>query len=201
MDKGEVFMARRGTLPGCSRRARARKLLGAQANHFQTEEPNMRMTLPTAALGLATALLGAGCASTPPPTAQLAVAAASIDAARAAGAPQYAAAELNTAQAKLEQARRLVQSRQHGPARELAEQADADAQVARTKSQAERSRLAVTEVREGLRLLQEEAQRGTPPPAGDVPAGVPPPQPLPPATPLPPPAGHPSEQVPATPAR
>jgi hypothetical protein len=127
-----------------------------------------RRTAPAAAL-LAlpallagTALLGTGCSSTPPPTAQFAVSSAAIDTARSAGAAEFAAAELNNAQSKLDQARRLAEARRHEPARELAEQAEVDAQVARSKSQAERARRSVTEVEESLRLLREEMNRTQP---------------------------------------
>jgi hypothetical protein len=142
---------------------------------------------PVAAL-LACALLGAGCASAPPPNEQLAVATASIDAARAAGAAEHAAVELNGARAKLEQAQRLAQAREFAKARELAEQADADAQVARSKAGLQRSQLALAEVEEGLRLLREELERAAP----QAPGLPPPAAPLPPPTPAPVPAPAPA---------
>jgi hypothetical protein len=151
----------------------------------------MRVPLSVAAPAalVACALLSAGCASAPPPNEQLAVAAASVDAAGAAGAAQHAPVELNGARAKLEQARRLAQARDFAKARELAEQADVDAQVARSKAGAQRSQLALAEVEEGLRLLREELERAAPQAPGLPPAApLPPPTPTPAPTPVPAPA-------------
>lgn len=143
---------------------------------------------PAAAL-MACALLGAGCASAPPPNEQLAVAAAAVDAARAAGAAEHAPVELNSARAKLEQARRLAQAREFAKARELAEQADVDAQVARSKAGAQRSQLAVAEVEEGLRMLRQELDRAVPQAPGMPQPAAPLPPPTPAPVPVPAPAG------------
>lgn len=107
---------------------------------------------------LGAALLGA-CASGPPPTAALAASTASYEAARSAGAPEYAAAQLNTARTKLERARALAQTGKNVEAIRLAEQADADAQLARATAASERSRRAVAEVEASLRTLREELSR------------------------------------------
>ncbi len=124
--------------------------------------PAIRPTLP-AALRLVAPLLCAGalaaCASTPAPTAALAAGAASYEAARSAGAPEFAAAELNNARTKLERARALAQSGNNREAIRLAEQAEVDAQLARAMAGSERSRRAVAEVDAGLRTLREELNR------------------------------------------
>ena len=101
----------------------------------------------------------AACASTPAPTAALAAGASSYETARSAGAPEFAAAELNSARTKLEQARALAQAGKNREATRLAEQAEADAQLARAMSASERSRRAVAEVDASLRTLREEISR------------------------------------------
>ena len=101
----------------------------------------------------------AACASTPPPTAALAAGASSYEAARSSGAPEFAAAELNSARTKLEQARALAQAGKNREAVRLAEQAEADAQLARAMAGSERSRRAVAEVDASLRTLREEMNR------------------------------------------
>ena len=103
--------------------------------------------------------LVAGCSTTPPPNAALAASAASLEAARAAGAAEYASVEWNSARAKLDRARALAQSRDYREATRMAEQADADAQLARARTSAARSQLAVTELESGLSTLREELAR------------------------------------------
>lgn len=126
-----------------------------------------------AAAGAAVAALGAGCASGPDPAPALAAGAASLEAARAAGAADYAAAPLDAARAKLERARLLARSGRSGDneqALRLAQQADLDAQLARALAGAERSQRAVGEVDASLRTLRRETER----PAVPAPSPTPP---------------------------
>jgi hypothetical protein len=115
-----------------------------------------RAAAPAAVLALAAL---AACSSGPPPAPALAVGASSIEAARSSGAPELAAVELNSARNKLERARALAQSGKNHEAVALAEEADADAQLARARAGSERSKRAVTEVEASLRTLQEELGR------------------------------------------
>ncbi|GIX34771.1 MAG: hypothetical protein KatS3mg126_0550 [Lysobacteraceae bacterium] len=82
----------------------------------------------------------AGCASTPPPTAELAAAEAALHAATQAGAADFAPVELGFARDKLAQAQAAAAAREHARARAVAEQALVDAQLALAKSQAARAR-------------------------------------------------------------
>lgn len=120
--------------------------------------------------GLLGAALLAACATQPPATNALAASATAVEVARSAGAPEYAAVELNAARTKLERARVLAQAGRNLEAIRMAEEADADAQLARAKAAAERSRRAADEVNASLRTLREEMARqsggatpGTPP--------------------------------------
>lgn len=106
------------------------------------------------------ALLGA-CASDPPAEPALAAGAASIDAARSSGAPELAAVQLNEARGKLERARALAQVGRNREAIRLAEEAEADAQLARAVAASERSRRAVTEVEASLATLRDELNRNS----------------------------------------
>lgn len=101
----------------------------------------------------------AGCNSTPPPRAQLAVGQSSLEAAQTAGAAELAPVELNRAREKLAQAQAAAKDRKFEVARVLAEQADVDAQVARTRANAERSRRAADEVSASLRTLRQQLDR------------------------------------------
>lgn len=132
------------------------------------------------ALALAAALSAAGCTTvssmwTRAPVEQLAVAAASVEAARSAGAEQHANKEFINARLKLESARKLSKDGEHARARELAIEADVDAQLARSKAAAERSMLAAAEVEAGMRALREALQRGEPVTQSATPQPVAPP--------------------------
>jgi hypothetical protein len=80
------------------------------------------------------ATLVAGCAIHPLPAEKIAAAEAAIARAEGANAAQFAAAELRSAQEKLALTRRWVAARDYEPARWLAEQAIADAELAEAKA-------------------------------------------------------------------
>ena len=112
-------------------------------------------------LGVACVL--GGCASSLPPVRPaLAASSASLEAARSAGAPEYAVAEFEQARSKLERARALAQAGADAPALRLAQQAEADAQFARALAASQRSQLALREIESSLRMLVEEVQRTSP---------------------------------------
>jgi hypothetical protein len=119
----------------------------------------MRFKRPFLIAALATA---AACASTPMPTAKLAVAEQAVERAEDAGAAEFAAGELATARDKLERARRGADSRSLDEAevQQLVEQAEADAHLAEAVAQAGKAKAAAAETEENLRALQEEAERG-----------------------------------------
>lgn len=98
----------------------------------------------------------AGCASKPVPREQLAVGKSSIESAQTAGADELAPVELTRARDKLAQAQAALQDKKYALARRLAEEADADAQVARAKANAERSQKAADEVTASLQTLRQQ---------------------------------------------
>ena len=111
-----------------------------------------------------TALLGAcavaaGCGTTESSAPSIAASAASVEAARSAGAPELDSVNLSEARSKLEKARALAAVGDDRGALRMAEQADVDAQLARAKAGSERSRLAVTELETGLQTLRDELNR------------------------------------------
>ena len=95
------------------------------------------------------------------PTEQLAVAEAAVEQAERAGAAEYAAAGLATAQDKLQRARSGADDRslEAEEVARLAEQAEADAKLAAAQAQAGKMRAAVAETEANLRALEEEAAR------------------------------------------
>ncbi len=122
--------------------------------------------LPIAKLSLLPALFAAlvlpalsGCASKPIPTEQFAISKSAIDSATAAGAHQYAPLEITSAQDKLRSAERAVESKNYDTAAALAEEASFDAKLAQAKSETEKSRMAVEEIKKNLNSLRDEGQR------------------------------------------
>jgi hypothetical protein len=102
------------------------------------------------------------CASTPPPTEQLAVATAAVSHANAAGAQALAPTDMDAARAKLRRANLALAAQDHGLARQLAEQAQVDALLAEAKAESLRARKAADEVQAASRALREEMGRKAP---------------------------------------
>jgi len=92
-----------------------------------------RRLLATAALGLAIATL-AGCASTPPPNGSMNQALSQLQAARDAGAADYAPVDLDMAQGKFAQAQKAMASKKYDEAALLADESAADSELARAKA-------------------------------------------------------------------
>ncbi|WP_081916398.1 DUF4398 domain-containing protein [Luteibacter sp. 9135] len=86
-----------------------------------------------AALGLAVMTI-AGCASVPPPDGSMNQALAQLQAARDAGAADYAPVDLDYAQSKFRQAQAAMASRKYDEAAVLADESRADSELARAKA-------------------------------------------------------------------
>jgi Domain of unknown function (DUF4398) len=95
-----------------------------------------RIRMATATLGLVLALTLAlgGCATVPPPDASMNLAQAQLQAARDAGAADYAPVDLGFAQDKFQQAQAAMADRKYAEASDLAEESRADAELAQSKA-------------------------------------------------------------------
>lgn len=113
-------------------------------------------------LGLAAAasLLGA-CASTPPPTAELAVSNAAVATAGTAGGAEFAPVEMKLARDKQVRATAAMEDKDYARARSLAEEVQVDARLAEMKARSARAAKAATAVAEDGKALQEEIDRKT----------------------------------------
>jgi len=110
--------------------------------------------------GLAAAVMAmAGCASVPAPTEQLAVSKDAVANAVGAGGPEFAPAEMRTAQEKLDSANKAMAAKDYERARWLAEQAQVDAQVAVAKARSAKAQKAAYALQEDSRVLREELNR------------------------------------------
>jgi hypothetical protein len=92
-----------------------------------------RRLIGLASLALAIATL-AGCASVPPPDGAMNQALAQLQAARDAGAADYAPVDLDYAQSKFRQAQAAMASRKYEEAALLADESRADSELARAKA-------------------------------------------------------------------
>ncbi len=123
----------------------------------QRRPAGLRLIIAPVAL---TALLAA-CASTPIPLEQMAVAEAAVARASTVSTSETASAELRVATEHLAQARIALADGDRIRARQLAEQAEVDAQVAELRARATQSTNAADESSEAARALREEINRRT----------------------------------------
>ena len=123
----------------------------------------MRMGLQRLTKGgsvLIAVMLGvAGCASTPIPNEKLAVAKQSVARAEQAGAVEFAPVEMQAARDKLARAQQAADKKEAQPATQLAEQANADAQLAEATAQQNKSHKAALELEASNQSLRQESMR------------------------------------------
>jgi len=128
----------------------------------------MNMRLPfTPTKGIAAcaviALTLTACATTNPAADEkIAVAKAAVQHAEGSGAPELAPVELAAARDKLARAEQANAARQPVPATQLADQANADAQLAEATAQKERSHKAAMEFDASMLALRQESMRSSP---------------------------------------
>jgi len=120
--------------------------------------PSNTLSLSRLAAGAALVTLLSACASTPPPTAEMAVGKASVERANGPAAAEAPVA-LAMARDKMTRANAAYADKNYDLARQLAEEAAADANLAEAEARDQRSARALTEVRQGLRQLQDEMVR------------------------------------------
>jgi hypothetical protein len=110
----------------------------------------------------ATAFGIVACASAPIPVDKLAVAKSSIERAEQAQAAQFAQVELNSARGKYAAAQSAAEKKDGAVAARMADQADADAQLAESTARAKQQQQLVTEMEASLRDLRDETLRRSP---------------------------------------
>ena len=117
-----------------------------------------RSTKHLAASGLMVALFAAlnGCASVAVPTEQVELTRNAVSRAVTADATQFAPMEMKSAQDKLYQVERALGEQDFAQARLLAEQAEADANLAERKARAHRANAQLAEARQGIEVLKQE---------------------------------------------
>lgn len=104
----------------------------------------------------------AACASSPPPTAQMAVANAALAHAVSAGAVEFAPIDMAQAREKMTRANVALAAKDHDAALALAQQVQVDAQLAEAKAESAKARKASAALEQADRALSEEMKRKRP---------------------------------------
>jgi len=112
-------------------------------------------------VSLAATLLITGCASIPAPTSQIAVSKAAITNANSAGGNEFAPLPFNAAMDKMDAAERAMTAQDYLRARNLAEEAQVDAQLATVTARAAKAQKAVGQLQDDNRVLRQEIDRKT----------------------------------------
>src|SRR5690606_31253762 len=112
-------------------------------------------TKAAALIPLTVAVL-AGCSTMEPPREELVQAQTHMQSAKSENADNYAALSMKRAQDKITQAEKAMKEKEYEEAKRLAEQAAADARLAKATAQTEKLKQALQEVNKNLDALRTE---------------------------------------------
>jgi hypothetical protein len=108
----------------------------------------------------AAAILTAGCSSLKTPaTADVAVSKAAIENAAGAGGSEFAPVEMKSAREKIALANQAMAVKDYKRARDLSNQAQADAKLAQAKAYSGKAQMASDALQDDIRVLREELDR------------------------------------------
>jgi hypothetical protein len=124
---------------------------------LQELKPNQMMRRIGTTVGAI--MLIAGCASTPAPTEQMATSKAAIINASSAGGEEYAPLQLQSAKDKMDAAEQAMKAENYVLARRLAEEAQADADLAVAMSRSDKAAKAAKAVQQDSHALRQEIDR------------------------------------------
>ncbi|NOU21028.1 MAG: DUF4398 domain-containing protein [Methyloglobulus sp.] len=121
--------------------------------------PRINQLINKIGVTAASVILMAGCAGIPAPTEQMAVSRAAVSNAASAGGNEFAPLQLKSAMEKMDNAERAMTEENYLQARQLAEQAQADAQLATTTARSVKAQKAASALQEDNRVLRQEIDR------------------------------------------
>lgn len=110
-------------------------------------------------LTVGAAILLAGCASVPAPVEQMAVSRSAVNAANSSGANEFAPLLLKSAMEKMDIAEKAMVEEKYELARKMAEQAQADAQLAAATARSAKAQKAADALKDDRHILQKELDR------------------------------------------
>lgn len=121
--------------------------------------PKSKQMMQKLGVAAASAFLIFGCAGIPAPTEQMAVSKVAVTNATSAGGNEFAPLLLKSAMDKMDAAERAMTAENYLQARQLAEQAQVDAQLAATTARSAKAQKAGAALQEGNRVLRQEIDR------------------------------------------
>ena len=104
-------------------------------------------------------ILASGCSSTPVPEAEIAGARAALMSAENQGATPHAPVEMDRARNKLQRAEQALKQKDYNEAKRLAEESQADAELAQALTGKAEAEQAVNEMEISIEVLREEISR------------------------------------------
>ncbi|QOJ23983.1 MAG: DUF4398 domain-containing protein [Gammaproteobacteria bacterium] len=119
----------------------------------------LHLMIRMASVLVCSAIFLASCESIPAPTEQLATSRAAVDTALSAGSNELAPLQLKSAIDKLEAAERAMGDKNYVVARQLAEEAQIDAQLAEAMARTNKAQKAADALQESSRVLRQEIDR------------------------------------------
>jgi Domain of unknown function (DUF4398) len=121
--------------------------------------PKLKQIMQKLGVTAAYIFLILGCAGIPAPTEQMAVSKVAVTNATSAGGNEFAPLALKSAIEKMDAAERAMTVEDYLQARQLAEQAQVDAQLAATKARSAKAQKAAGALQEDNRVLRQEIDR------------------------------------------
>lgn len=118
-------------------------------------------TLMLHSISVTAALLMTGCASIPAPTEQIAVSKVAVESANSAGGNEFAPVQLKSAMDKMDAAEQAMTVEDYALAKQLAEQAQVDAQLASATARSAKAQKAASALLEDNHVLRQELNRKT----------------------------------------
>ena len=118
-------------------------------------------TLMLHSISVTAALLMTGCASIPAPTEQIAVSKEAVESANSAGGNEFAPLQLKSVMDKMDAAERAMTVEDYALAKQLAEQAQVDAQLASATARSAKAQKAASALLEDNHVLRQELNRKT----------------------------------------
>jgi hypothetical protein len=118
-------------------------------------------TLMLHSISVTAALLMTGCASIPAPTEQIAVSKVAVESANSAGGNEFAPLQLKSVMDKMDAAERAMTIENYALAKQLAEQAQVDAQLASATARSAKAQKAASALLEDNHVLRQELNRKT----------------------------------------
>lgn len=126
-------------------------------NNFHYLKPNQMTRGIAMAIGVG--ILVTGCASTPAPIEQMATSKAAITNASSAGGAEYAPLQLQSAKDKMDAAEQAMKAENYLLAKRLAEEAQADADLAVAMAGSDKAAKAAEAVQKDSHALRQEIDR------------------------------------------